>query len=153
VILGGSGNDTIILTETTSVQDTVFLSSTAALNGTDTITGFITTVDKLDVGALTTATATTAMTGALTTTAGLVYFLSGQAASAADSAAATATAATAAATWTNANVTAFIVIVDNNSTAIYQWTDAATAGVQEAELTLIATIDAVMVTGDLLWGG
>jgi Ca2+-binding RTX toxin-like protein len=153
IILGGSGNDTIILTETTNATDTVFFATTAALNGSDTITGFITTSDKLDIGGLTTATATTAVTGALTTTAGLVYFLAGQAAGAADTAAAVATAVTAGATWTNANVTAFIVVVDTNSTAVYAWTDAATAGVQEAELTLLGTIDAVMVTGDIIFGG
>ena len=66
------------------------------------------------------------------------------------SAAAVATAASAAATWTAAAATAWIEISDDNSTAIYAWTDVAgTAGVEEAELTLVATIDAAMSTAEL----
>jgi len=40
--------------------------------------------------------------------------------------------------------------LDDNSTAIYQWTDVAgTAGVQDTELTLVGTIDAAMTTAEL----
>ena len=39
-LTGGSGNDTIVLTETTAVTDRVVFEATATANGFDTITGF-----------------------------------------------------------------------------------------------------------------
>jgi hypothetical protein len=115
----------------------------------------VTTSDVLDVGALTTETSVTAVTSTLQTTAGKVYFLAGQAAGSADTAAAAAAAVTAGATWTlpASSATAFIVIVDNNSSAVYSWTDATVAGVQETELTLIGTVEALLVSADIGFGG
>jgi Ca2+-binding RTX toxin-like protein len=40
VITGGAGNDSIVLTDTDGAIDTVVIEATAALNGTDTISGF-----------------------------------------------------------------------------------------------------------------
>ncbi len=152
-IRGAGGDDSIILTETVSAIDTVVFEATAATNGTDTITGFTAGTDRLNVAAFETVGALVALdpaAGGLTTTAGTVYYLGGQAAGAADSAAGAATAITAGATWTAANATAWVVISDNNSSAIYSWTDVAgTAGATAAELTLVATIDAAITTAQL----
>jgi hypothetical protein len=48
VVTAGAGNDTVSFTETTSVADT-FHFSTAATNGSDTVTGFISGTDVLNV--------------------------------------------------------------------------------------------------------
>jgi hypothetical protein len=152
-ITGGAGNDTIVLTETTAAADTLIFGSNATNNGNDTITGFIAATDKINLDALTADVSTTAVAGALTTTAGKVYFLASTGTNA-DTAAAAATALSAAATFTDANATAFIVITDANSTSVFQWIDTAASGdeVATAELTFMGTIDAVLTTGDILFG-
>jgi Ca2+-binding RTX toxin-like protein len=152
-ITSGGGNDTIVLTEATSSADKIVFESTASANGIDTITGFITGSDILDLNPLTTSTAVTAVTGSLTATADKVYYLQTATAGNADTAAAVATAVTGAATWTAAAAAAYIVINDDNSSAIYQWTDTAgTAGVQAGELVLIATVDARLAsTADIIF--
>jgi Ca2+-binding RTX toxin-like protein len=62
-IIGGAGDETIALTETTAAADVVVFSGvTAALNGSDTITGFAVANDQLDVGALNNASVGTAIT-------------------------------------------------------------------------------------------
>jgi hypothetical protein len=117
-----------------------------------TVTGFDTTVDKVDLDALVGATvATTAVTGALTTTADLVYYLASTTAGDADSAAASAAALTAAATWTDATAVAFVLITDDNSSAIYEISDTVASGdeIATGELTLLGTFDEVLVAGDL----
>jgi len=48
IITGGAGDDTIVLTETTSLVDTVFM-TTLATNGTDTISGFVSATDRIDI--------------------------------------------------------------------------------------------------------
>lgn len=120
-----------------------------------TITGFLGT-DKVNLDALTTDAATTAVTGNLTTTAGKVYFLGGQAAGAADTAAAAAAALNTAAAWAAVgtdSVTAYVVVVDTNSSAIYKFVDAATSTneVDGGELTLMGTVDAVLTTTNLIF--
>jgi hypothetical protein len=57
----------------------------------------------------------------------------------------------AGATWTNgaAGAVAFFVINDDNSSAIFQYVEAGGAGITSGELTLMGTIDAKIVTGDL----
>ena len=94
----------------------------------------------------------TTVAGALTTTANEVYFLSTGVAGDADSAAASAAAATAAAAWTDANATAYLIVADDNSTAVYQFVDTAASAdeVATGELTLIGTIDEVLVAGDIV---
>jgi len=150
---GGVGKDTLNLGKDTFVDKVVF-EATANTNGIDTITGFVSTSDQLDVGALTGEAASTVLVlpTVAVTTAGQFFFLGGQAAGAADTVAAAATAITNVATWTSANTTNHVVIVDDNSSAIYEWKDVvATNGAAESELKLIATVDAVLVTGDLLF--
>lgn len=147
-ITGGAGNDTINLTESVAAADIVVFAATAALNGADTITGFAKATDIINWVQGDAETAVAA--GAMTTSADDFYQLGGLAAGSADSAAAVAAAVTAGATWTAAAVTAWIAVSDDNSTAIYAWTDvAATNGVQVGEITLVGTIDAAMSSAEL----
>ena len=81
--------------------------------------------------------------------------MTGQAAGAADTAAAAASAISAAATWATGPagpLTAWIVISDNNSTAVYSFTDVATSTdeVVAAELTLVGTITGTVATADIV---
>lgn len=121
------------------------------------ITGFALGTDKVNLDALTTDTATTAVAGNLTTTAGKVYFLdSQQVANAADSADNAAAVLTAAATWAAVGtdpVTAYVVVVDNNSSAIYKFVDAVNSSneVAAGELTLMGTVNTVLTTTDLIF--
>lgn len=152
IITSGAGNDSIAL-GVDSVLDTVIFGSTAATNGSDVITNFTSGIDKLNLDAMTAQTATTAVTGALTVTAGNVYFLASTVAGNADSVAASAAVLQAAATWTNGTngTVAFFVVNDDNSSAVYQYVEAGTAGISLTELTLMATVDAKIVVGDLLF--
>jgi Ca2+-binding RTX toxin-like protein len=62
-VTGGAGDDAITITETTQSADTIVFSGvTLALNGTDTITGFVVGSDVLDVGPLSNAAVGTAIT-------------------------------------------------------------------------------------------
>lgn len=153
-ITGGGGNDTIDLTETTAAVDTVIFADTAANNGADTISGFATTSDKINLDALGTATAFTA-TGALvaiTSAANIVLLFTGGAAGDADSSAAAITFMNANAVLTDTAATFHVVIVDNNSTAIYQVTSNAGGNEFTGDtLTLMGTIEAVTVSGDFVF--
>ncbi len=128
-----------------------------ATNGTDVIKSFTTTSDKINLDALTTATATTTMTGVLTNIADSVYFLSDDLNINTSVAANAAAAITAGATWTSAANTSYVVITDTGVTdgtadsAVYKWVEAGTNGAQTAELTLLVSIDSVLVAGDLLF--
>ncbi len=144
VVTAGKLNDSIKLG---AVKSTVVFADTADNNGVDIITGFTAGTDKINVDAFGTATGTTAVTGSLGNIANTVYLLAGQAAGSADSLASAAAAITAAATWATASVTSNIIIVDDNSTSIYEWVEAGTNGAQASELTLMGTIDAVLVAG------
>lgn len=151
-------NDVLNITEltgtvaaTSGIDKFVFGANTNVV-----ITGFTLGTDKVNLDALTTDTATTAVTGNLTTTAGKVYFLGGQAAGAADTAAAAAAALNTAAAWAAVgtdSVTAYVVVVDTNSSAIYKFVDAATSTneVDGGELTLMGTVDAVLTTTNLIF--
>jgi hypothetical protein len=152
----GAGVDIITLTNTTNVVTVVVEDGTAA--NWDTITGFATTVDKLDLNAITTATtstdisaAVTATPGAVTFAADTVYFVGGGAAGDADGVTAAATLISAA-TWTDTVTgTSYVVVVDNNSSGLFAWTNVAGSEAATAELTLIGTIGAVLVAGDLVF--
>jgi len=62
-VTGGAGDDTIIITETTQSADTIVFSGvTAALNGSDTVTGFVVGSDLLDVAPLNNASTGTTIT-------------------------------------------------------------------------------------------
>lgn len=151
-ITGGDGKDKIVLTESTSSADEVVFGATFAANDSDTITGFTSGTDIINLNAVTAETATTAVTGSLTNVVDLVYFLDGQAAGSADTLSAAAAAITAAATWTSASVVTNIIVVDDNSTAIYEWTDVATTdGATASELKLMGTIDAVTTSSDYVF--
>ena len=166
-----TGFATNISLDTTDVLNITALTtgSVAATSGIDKfvfgtgntdveITGFDSNTDKVNLDALTTDTATTTVASSLTTTAGKVYFLGGQAAGAADTAAAgaVATALNNAATWAavgTEDVTAYVVVVDTDSSAIYKFVDAAGSDneVVTAELSLMGTVNAVLTTANLIF--
>ena len=55
-------------------------------------------------------------------------------------------------TWTDAAVLSYIIVVDDNSTAVYSYTgDAANNDFTAAEFTLMGTINAVLVAGDVIF--
>ena len=149
-LASGAGNDTIALGADT-VTDIVIFGGTPVANGNDVITNFVSGTDKLNVDATTAQLAPIAVAGALTVTPGAFYFLGTSAAGNADSTAAAAAVLQAAATWTNGAIGdfAFFAISDNNSSAIYHYLEAGGAGITAAELTLMGTVDAKIVSGDL----
>jgi Ca2+-binding RTX toxin-like protein len=153
IIDSGAGNDIIRLGTGDGVEDVVIFGSTATANGNDAITQFTSGTDKLNLDAMTTQTATTEVTGSLTVTAGSVYFLSTTVATAASTAALSATALDGGATWANASngTVAFFIVSAPNGSAIYQYVEAGTAGINVAELTLMGTIDATITTSDLVF--
>jgi Ca2+-binding RTX toxin-like protein len=149
-ITGGAGNDNIT---GGAGADTFVFAATAVLNGTDVITDFTTGADILNVDAMTAATAATTVTGPQTATAGVFYYLGGQAAGAADSIAGSVTALAAAGTWTDAAATVYILVSDDNSAALYQYTgDGLNNDFNAAEFTLMGTITGVVAAGDLFFG-
>ena len=85
-----------------------------------------------------------------------MYFLSftdAGAAVAVETAATVATKLTASAGVADSTVPAFIVVVDETegNAAVYSWTDAGSNEVAAGELTLMATIDAQLTTGDIIF--
>ena len=152
IITSGAGNDSIAV-GVDSVLDTVVFGSTAATNGSDIITNFVSGIDKLNFQAMTTQTATTAVTGALTVTSGNIYFLASSVAGNADSVAAAAAVLQGAATWTNGvtGTVAFFVVNDDNSSAVYQYVETGGVGITLTELTLMGSVDAKVAVGDLVF--
>ncbi|HQT03968.1 MAG TPA: hypothetical protein PLU46_03180, partial [Thiotrichales bacterium] len=149
-ITGGAGDDSINLTESTSSADTVVFAATAVANGTDTVTGFTAGTDLLNVSAFETVGALVDGTGTYTIAAGQVVYLGGQAAGAADSTAAAITALNSAGVVTAATQTNWIVISDDNSTAIYSALNiAGNTEYTGATLTLVATIDTAITHAQL----
>ena len=120
-----------------------------------TITGFDSNTDKVNLDALTTDTATTAVAGNLTTTAGKVYFLGVNDATGADSEVNSAMALSNAAVWSAVGgtdpVTAYVVVVDTDSSAIYKFVDTNNNGVDAGELFLMGTVNAKLTTADLIF--
>jgi Ca2+-binding RTX toxin-like protein len=152
IIDGGKGNDIIWLGTDANI-DTVIFGANAAANGSDVITQFTSGTDKLNLAAITTQSATTAVTGNLTVTAGSVYFLNATGPTDASTLALSATALQGGATWTNASngTVAFFVVSAANGSAIYQYTEAGGAGITAGELTLMGTIDTTITVGDLVF--
>ena len=152
VVVSGAGNDSIEL-GVDSVKDIDVFAGTAAANGSDVITGFTTGIDKLDLRLMTSDANATQVSGSMTVAAGHVYFVPSVLSSVADSIAASAAAIQAAAVWTNgsAGVVAFFVVNDDNSSAVYQYVEAGGAGITSSELTLMGTVDAKIVMGDLIF--
>jgi len=153
-IIGGAGADIIVLTETTSSADNVVFAATATLNGIDVITGFATTVDDINLDAVTTSTAivATGPTVAFTAAANNVLFFVSTVAGDADTTAAAAIFATANSVYTDTAATFYIVITDTNSTAVIEVLgDAGGDEFVGDTLTLMGTIDAVLVSGDILF--
>jgi hypothetical protein len=159
LITGNNGNDVIVLTETTSVQDTLFYDN-RALEGNDSVTGFVTGTDKVDLQYLSDANgAVTTITGAFTVADNEIYFFVGNTAGDADgttaAAAAVKTEAGGAATDVNdaANTReAYFVIADTNSTGVFYYLNNGSddSAILAAELTLVATIDSVLAATDLI---
>ena len=90
----------------------------------------------------------------ITTTNGQVYFLSTDTAGAADAGQSVGAAfvINLSANWTDNNAASWIVLTDNNSTAVYEFNDTAASanGVQSSELTLLATLDGLVAFQDIL---
>jgi hypothetical protein len=158
-VKGGTGVDIINLGAAHTGGVKLWVHDNAAANF-DTISNFLTTVDKFDVGLLTTGTAATPVTGNLTfdkatAAAGKVYTLFGLAAGSDASTTTAAAALSANAVWTagTANTIAYAIIVDDNSTSLYKITDVANSvdEIVAGELTLIGTLNAVLVTGDITY--
>lgn len=152
-ITGGDGDDVITLGS--SAQDKVVIADTAANNGVDTITGFVSLTDKIDINAFGTAVAFTA-TGsavAVTTAANKVLLYTGATAGLADvSNAALITYLNNNSQQTDAAATMYAVVVDDNSTGIYEIVG--NNGGDEFTgdtITLVATIATVCVSGDFLF--
>jgi len=109
-------------------------------------------INKLDVNALTTETATTTLTGSLTPANDKVYFLASTGTNA-DSVGAAAVAINAAATLAGSTAVSYVVVTDANSTSLYKWTD---TGNDEctpdgSELVLMGSIDAVLNSSDFIF--
>ncbi len=93
---------------------------------------------------------TAGATTATTFTADKVYYLSTTVATSADGVTAAATAISDAAAWTDVAGTAYVVIKDDDSAALYKWVDTATADEAIAsELTLIGTIGVTLGSADI----
>jgi|GEM_PF-889520 len=141
ILIGGAGVDTFVFT------------SAFATNGTDTITSYTAGTDKINLNAFETVGTLVNLAGATdANTAGKVFYLFGMAAGAADSSAGVIAAINTAATWTDTAQTSMLVISDNNSTAVYEWTG--NAGSDEATgdtFNLMATLDsAISTTADIV---
>ena len=157
-ITAGSGNDAIILTEATAAVDTLFYIGRAA-EGKDTVTGFTSASDKVDLQYLLDANnAVTTFTGATTIADNEIYFFVGNAAGDADSIAAAANSiVTEAGGGTNvddaANVReAYFVIADTNSTGVFYYLNNGNddSDILDAELTFVADISTVLAATDLI---
>jgi hypothetical protein len=156
VITTSASNDTVILGA--GADDVVLPGATAALNGTDTITAFTTLSDDINLNALTASTALTALTsGADTIVTDKVYLLASTGTNAdtkTASASALDTAFDGTGTLTDDTDThvAYMIVSDANSTSVYEHTATnGETGITATELTLIATVDAVLVAGDILF--
>ena len=128
--------------------DTVVIAASAALNGADTVFSFTAGTDGVTMTAPT-ITAKVDGAAAFTTGTNLYYFVSTTAGDA-DSAAAVAAKASGLATVTEATATAYILMTDDDSSAIYQWdATAAATEVVAGELTLIASFNSVITQADI----
>lgn len=155
-VVDADASDTI----TVNTLDNATVAATAATDtfvfaAADTgvaITSFTAGTDKVDLNAFTAETATTAVVNGadFTITTDKVYFISG----AADDTDAGTSIATAvgAGTITDATNTAYVVIADADSSSIYKWTgDGNGDGLVNDTLALIGTVDAALVTTDLVF--
>ena len=157
-VISSAADDTIDLATLTTV-DTVVLASTAAMNGVDTITGFTLSNDYINVDAMTTEavlSADVAVANAAladTITAGEVYLVTSVVADQADTDADAAAAINAAGIWTDASAgeKAYFFVADDNSTSIYEYTAIDTAEVQEAELTLVGSVDGILTATEIVF--
>ena len=155
IVTGGSGNDTIDLGSSDGVADTYVFAATDTSNGQDVVTNFEGGTDILDVQSFETA-GKFELTGNpdVTTADGIVYFVSTGTAGAADAGQSVGASFVLnnSANWTDSDSsTAWFVLADNNSTAVYEFNDtAAAAGVQASELTLLATFDGIVSFDDIL---
>jgi len=156
-ITGSAYGDTIVLGDKSDIVST----SAYSAGVTDTITGFVNTgtgvIDKLNVtslnAALTVITGTLS-TGTVATTnaANHVYLVTSVVAGQADSVTNAATALEAAAVWTLNDVATYFIVVDNNTTGVFRYTEnAANDTVQAADLSVVATIDTTITTANLLY--
>ncbi len=157
------GNTTGAITTSGGSLDVTGLNglTIAATNATDTfvfttsdvgvaISDFTLGTDKINIDALT-ADASSTVWADLTPTDAKVYFYANGGAGNADSTGAAATALSAAQIIGDSTALSYIFVTDDDSSALYQWQDAGSDEVVAGELTLMATVDAVLTTGDLLF--
>lgn len=139
-ITGGAGSDKFVF------------ESTAAANGADIITDFMSGTDQINVSAFETAMGVVTVTDDLTPANGTVYVLTSQVAGSADSSADVSKVLNAAATWSNTTATSWVVVSDDNSSTIYEWVNVAGGNdeVEVGELTLVATINGILASTDFI---
>ena len=114
--------------------------------------GVVQAKDKIDLSAFTTEVAATALTGSLSIESGRVYFLSTDRIGGADSIGAATAAIDAAATIDDRPNTAYVIIVDDDSTSIFQWVgDGQGDGANGDALILVGSIDEGLQTTNLLF--
>jgi len=157
-ITGSAYGDTIVLG---AKADTVSLSAYSATATADSITGFVNsgtgTTDLFNVNAINgtnTAIAGTLTTGTTATTiaANKVYLVTRATSGQADSVTNAAIALEDAAVWTLTNVATYFVIVDDNSTGVFRFTETANDDtITAAELSTVATIDTTITAANLLF--
>ena len=149
-IVGGTGDDTIILGAAGDVDQVVL-----AATGTDTITGFTTTADKLVVG--TSAALGTTLGGAVAANqaaaaTGSVFIQAngtGTAYTTTDIAALLVTTAAANKFTVAASSKYLFIETAGGASKVWLVNNDATATVATSEITLVGTVDATLVIGDL----
>jgi hypothetical protein len=147
VITGGRGNDVITLG---AGFDTILFNQ-GINEGNDTVTGFTSVTDRVDLQALGDASNTpTNVAAGFTIADNEIHFVGGGAAGDADGSAA-AGGGTNVDDAANTN-DAYFVVVDDNSTGVFFYLNNNNNDncIVTAELTQVASIDAVLVIGDLL---
>ena len=149
-VTGGGGDDTIDLGAADLSADTVVFSSSASANGVDTITSFETGVDAMDFSAMTTLTGTRVVSSSSSTSK--MTLSSAKSLVVTDSTAgdwSDVAAIMTAGINVIGDVTGDTIIAVNNGidTRIYLYEDDAVdnVSIQDAELTLLATLQTTLV--------
>ena len=141
---GLGGNDTLT---GGSGTDVFIFEASASNNGQDTINSFTAGTDKIDLSNFDTVGSTLDWSShsTETLTAGKVYYSFGLSAGAADGASISGAAKSAidtAGVYTDAAVTSYLVLSDDNSSSVWQWTGDGGADESNGDtFTLLATID------------
>lgn len=116
------------------------------------ITNFILGRDKIDLSVLAIDSTLKPISGTMSPINGFVYLLATGTTGDADTVTASAAAINAAAVLADSSATSYVVITDDNSSAIYKWIDVSGSNNEcvTSELTLMATVDAVLSSSDII---